>query len=296
MVRRNVLVASIPFLFVALCRAAPASGDDVYLTNGQTFEDVVAVEAGDKVRILMAGGEMRLPRSQVARIERGASPYLHYLTRREELLADAEATASQWLDLARQALAANLAPSAREAAREAALRDPELPALGALMKRLGYVRDEVLGDWIPVREHRRRMASAAPAETSPEVAERIARQRRQERAEEIWEARKAQLAAAEARLAAEGARLAAERAERSERDAGQERWQQPGWTWSLPAMGGTVFYSTPAPITIVDPGSLPPAPVSQPSGAPVMNLFDRQPGSLIPGQLVLGPPPPPPRR
>lgn len=298
--------------------------DDVYLRSGGVFEDVVAVETGEKVRILMpGGGEVGFSTAQVLRIERADSPYLRYLAAREALQAQARDTetgdaqagdaekgapAQSWLALARQALIDELRPSAREAALTAAALDPELPGLEPLMERLGLVRDAVLGDWVPERQARQRQRWAAAENGANESGADQSGVGQNEAGEDsrALRERSTQLAATEARLAAQEARLAAERAELTEQRAREraaeessaDDWRQPDWGWTGPGNGGVVFYSTPSPITIVNPGSLPPSPaagtatVSRPPG---IDIFERQPGSLIPGTLVLTPPPPPRR-
>jgi hypothetical protein len=185
--------------------ATPASADDVYLTNGKSFEGVIAIVAGSQVRIQMPGGEIRIPRASVARIETADSSFSEY-TRRKEALGKG-ATAAQWLELARWAKANGFDPGVREAALKAAHLDPHLPGLPGLLKPVGYVFDEQVDSFIPYAESMRRQGYVQADGhwiTREENAERV--REREER-----EAHRAALAAAEAsRRAADSERQLAE--------------------------------------------------------------------------------------
>lgn len=133
-------------LAVLLLAAAPVAADDVYLANGQVFEDVIARHDGDKVRIRLAHGEMGFPASWVVRIEKSETTLGEYLRRKADLVPGASAEA--WLELARWARDHGLAEGAREAALQAAALDPDLEGLAPLLRAAGFVRDEERGLWV----------------------------------------------------------------------------------------------------------------------------------------------------
>lgn len=172
--------------------AAPGRADHVYLANGQVFEDVVARRDGDVVRIRMPHGEMGIPVSWVERVEPSESPLAEYLRRKAALGPDA--SARDWLGLARWARAAGLAEGAREAGLQAATLDPRLEGLAPILGPAGLVFDEAAGDWV---SEARLMARRGYLRLGGE-----------------WVSAEA---AAERRRLAEGERLAAERRARDER-------------------------------------------------------------------------------
>jgi hypothetical protein len=133
-------------LAVLLAAAAPAAADDVYLANGQVFEDVVARRDGDKVRIRLEHGEMGVPASWVVRIEESETPLAEYL-RRKAVLAPG-APAGEWLELARWARSQGLPEGAREAALQAAALDPELEGLAPILQAAGFVFDQDRYAWV----------------------------------------------------------------------------------------------------------------------------------------------------
>lgn len=143
---------------ILLCLAAfvpPATADTVHLVNGNRFEDVVA-EAGDgEVRVRMPYGEIVLPSTVVARIERAASPWQEF-DARQALLRGGPSTASQWLELARWARASGYERGAREALLEAARLDPRLAGLAPLMGQIGYILERESGEWLPEADYMRR--------------------------------------------------------------------------------------------------------------------------------------------
>jgi len=67
-----------PLLLVLLAQS-PAFCDTVYLTNGRSFEGVIAEETATSVKIQMPGGSLSLPRSHVLRVEKSASDFAEYL-------------------------------------------------------------------------------------------------------------------------------------------------------------------------------------------------------------------------
>lgn len=140
---------------VLVLAAGWAGADEVHLVNGKSFEDVSARVVGDEVRIeLPAGGEIRLPRSHVARIEEGESGMEVFRRRAREL--GPEAGAAEWLELAEWARARELSRGYREAALEAARREPGLPGVKAAMSELDFVWEERLSEWLPRAEAMRR--------------------------------------------------------------------------------------------------------------------------------------------
>lgn len=143
----------LPAALIVVLAAGVAGADDVHLANGNVFEEVTAEVSGDEVAIgLAGGGEIRLPMSQVARIERAETAMAVYSRRARALSAEPRASAPEWLELAHWARERGLRRAYREAALEAARRDPELPGAAAAMRELGYVLDDQLGEWLPRNE------------------------------------------------------------------------------------------------------------------------------------------------
>lgn len=173
MQNRNRL-ATVLLLLSGAFTARVASADVVYLTNGKTFEGVIAVVADSQVRIKMPGGEIRLPRSSVARIETADSSFAEYLRRKEAL--GKGAAAADWLSLARWSKANGFDQGVREAALKAANLDPHQPGLAGLLRPLGYVFDEQLDSFVPYAEamHRKGFVQAnGQWITREENAERV---------------------------------------------------------------------------------------------------------------------------
>jgi len=150
MQNRNRLATVLLPLLTGTLLASAASADVVYLTNGKTFEGVIAVVADSQVRIKMPGGEIRLPRSSVARIETADSNFAEYLRRKEAL--GKGAGAADWLSLARWSKANGFDQGVREAGLKAADLDPHQPGLAPLLRPLGYVFDEQLDSFVPYAE------------------------------------------------------------------------------------------------------------------------------------------------
>jgi hypothetical protein len=151
--RNRLATVLLPLLTGALL-ASSASADVVYLTNGKTFEGVIAVVADSQVRIKMPGGEIRLPRSSVARIETADSNFAEYLRRKEAL--GKGAGGAEWLSLARWSKANGFDQGVREAALKAADLDPHLPGVAALLRPFGYVFDAQLDSFLPYADSMRR--------------------------------------------------------------------------------------------------------------------------------------------
>jgi len=144
----------LPLLLLGALATTAASADTVYLTNGKSFEGVIAVVGDSQVRVQMPGGEIRLPRSSVARVETAESSFADYLHKKEALGRGARA--ADWLDLARWAKANGFEQGVREAALKAADLDPHQPGLAALLRPFGYVFDAQLDGFIPYAESMRR--------------------------------------------------------------------------------------------------------------------------------------------
>jgi hypothetical protein len=148
---------AIPILSLLLLgafAATTASADTVHLTNGKSFEGVIAVVSDTQVRVQMPGGEIRLPRSSVARIDTADSSFSEYLHRKEALGKNARA--ADWLELARWAKANGFDSGVREAALKAADLDPHLPGVAALLRPFGYVFDAQSESFLPYADSMRR--------------------------------------------------------------------------------------------------------------------------------------------
>lgn len=145
---------------LALLSTAPSSADTVYLTNGKSFVDVVAQVTDSQVRIQMPGGEIRVPKTTVERVEQGDSAYAGFLERRAAL--GRSSTAKDWLALARWAAANGLDQGARESALHAAQLDPHLEGVATLLRGYGYVYDQDLGRFVSYGDemHRRGLVSS----------------------------------------------------------------------------------------------------------------------------------------
>jgi hypothetical protein len=146
----SVLVAG----SLAALGAVPAAADTVYLTNGKSFDGVVAESGDSQVRIQMPGGEIRLPKASVERVEQSDSAFAEYLHRKQSL--GRTASAADWLALARWARAHGLDQGEREAALKAARLDPHLEGLSTILRGYGYVYDRDLDRYISSDEAMRR--------------------------------------------------------------------------------------------------------------------------------------------
>jgi hypothetical protein len=254
----------------------------VHLTNGRSFEDVLAEEVDSQVYIRMPGGELRLPKSQVERVEKGDSSFAEYLRRKGSLRRGADARG--WLALAEWARARGLQHGTREAALRAAEVDPKLQGLGPILRSLGYVLDEEQDRWIPYADAMRRRGFVQVGGQWLSREEMAERQR--QRDEEAQ--RRALRDAAEATAAASRAQLAL--AELALYREAQRESAPPSLPYPYPYAGVPV---------VVWPGSgLPPShghgrpPHHRPDGhagkhGPKQDLGygqfrNRQPGSIIP--------------
>ncbi|MEM7482511.1 MAG: hypothetical protein AAF481_15150 [Acidobacteriota bacterium] len=170
-------------VFVSIC--TPLQADDVYLTNGRVFEDVVAERRGGEVAIALSyGGEIVLPESKILRIEDGRASFQDYRDRERALLRHREASAADWLELALWARDQEYAPGVRRAAVRASRHDPDLPGLRPILSELGMVRAED-GDWVTPDERNRRrgLVSSNGEWISRQEAERRAREAQQRAAD-----------------------------------------------------------------------------------------------------------------
>lgn len=139
-----------------LLAALPVAADDVLLTNGKTFEDVVAEVEGDRVLIHLPGGVLTLPASRVEAIARGESSLERYRQRKRALVRGGVVDARAWLALAEEARRDGFEHGFRDAALAAARRQPDLPEVAPVMRELDYAFDEALGEWVPREEALRR--------------------------------------------------------------------------------------------------------------------------------------------
>ncbi len=176
--------------FVGASAGRPAAADTVYLTNGEVFEGVIAQVGAKAVEIRLPYGEIRLPSSRVARVERSSSTFEEYLRRKEAL--GGGASARRWLDLALWARTADFTDGVREAALRAAALDPRLDGLAPVMTSLGYVLDEDTGRWLSEDEllRRRGYVRVAGQWVSPEALEAQSQAAEAERRRQL-EARRA---------------------------------------------------------------------------------------------------------
>jgi len=279
----------------AAALALPAAADDVHLTNGNVFEDVVARVEGEQVVVQMRGGALRLPASRVARIDRRESASTEYLERRQAIAADRGAGAADWLTLALWARDRGLDGSVREAARKAATLEPDLAGLPPLMQALGYVRDEAGDPWLLPDELMARRGYVRYRDswiTAGERAELLraeatrAQRAREEQRDAIRDRALEHLAAA-TRAQAEAARAREER----------ER------TVALPIVYSIPYWIVPIPVPVPVPGAPPAADPEPPlrgrGGSNRGGYESRVPGSLgsafIPGRLNPEAAPPPGR-
>lgn len=277
-------------LLVVLGLSSPLRGDDVYLTNGKVYEGVLAEREGDSVRIRLSFGSLGIPASQVDRIVKAEAPLQVLLRRERALLEDETSSAESWLDLARWAEARGFVSAVREAALRAAELDPELPALGSILRPAGFRYDEELQRWIPLAEYmaRRGFVRFEGEWISRETQQELIRQARAERreAEERESARRLRRATEELARAATLQALA------------ETRRSEPATVVVAPSSGFVApGFGVPALVGPVRPDRHPrdrdvKPPRKRPDHRPhtrrahhtgtFRDLMDRQPGSFIP--------------
>lgn len=273
-----------PTLFcflAAVVLALPSLADTVRLKNGRAYEGVIADRTPQGVRVQLAFGQLLLPEDQVVAIEKGDSVLASYLARKRALEAK-DATAAQWLELARWAKVHDLPTAARQAVLMAAELDPRQPGLDAMLRPLGLVFEEALARWIPFEESMARRGLVryeGEWMSVQEQRQRIA-ERDRRRAMEAQEEASRRLA-----VAAEAMRRTQERiAERDawERERELQRVYQPWATFP--------GFWVPSVVVVVKPPAAQP-PSSPPSMPPMQSpaprhsfgrLQQRQPGTFLP--------------
>ena len=211
--------AAFSLLVALLALPCVAQADTVRLTNGRVYEDVIAERTAAGVRVQLGFGEITIPAAQVTGIEKSASAVEEYLRRKAALQAKPNATAAEWLELARWSRAHDNASGARAAAIEAAELDPHLAGLEPFLRPLGLVYDESVGRWIPYEESMARRGLVRYGDewiTNEERRERVAAddRRREVAAQEANSRRMADAAAAmqQASLQMAAQQLAAQQA------------------------------------------------------------------------------------
>ncbi len=146
---------------------AVAGADRIHLENGKSFDDVVILrETADRIHFRLASGEMSLPLSWVAEVERERGPLEQYLERKKALVARPDAAGEAWLELARWARARNVGHGFRESLLTAAELEPELGGLAPLMASIDFFYKRESGVWshgqpAPVRAEPPGFASTA---------------------------------------------------------------------------------------------------------------------------------------
>lgn len=250
-------------MLLAAAVAVPAAADDVHLTNGEVFEQVIAVEEADSVRVRLSFGEIVLPRSAVARIERARAPLEEYLERRDALRREPGAGAAEWLELASWASVQGLEHGRREALETAADLDPHLPGLAPAMRRLGYVFDEARDRWRPYEEPRPVVAAAAehPA-AEPARVDDDAIEERLSRAVELLALAQLEREVNEGRRTADGRSL-----------------PPVHYAFPVATYGGFYFPPSPHDKVISDPVS---HRIHRPAHPAARDIVRSQPGSLLP--------------
>ncbi len=275
-------------LLTLLAGLAPgdALADVVHLNNGNAFEGVIANLTETQVRIQMPYGEMSLPRSLVARVDKSDSSLGGYLARRDALKKRPDAGAAHWLALAEWAEANDFPYGAREAALVAADLDPRLEGLAPILRRLGYALHEDLGRWVPFEDFMRRQGYVKSGGEWITAEENEARRREAEVRRDYERWKEAEVAAAAAEAAAEIYRQALEA--QMAYDAYPPPLYPAGYGWYAPIAifpGFVVPRPHPRPGRAAPPAALP-APIVPAHHHGVIAapeaLLHRQPGSLLP--------------
>lgn len=143
-------------LALSLLFAAPSLADTVYLTNGNSFENVIAQRTAQGVRIVLPYGDLTLPANRVARIVAAESPLAKFLTRFNAFDLASNTRTADWVQLGTWALNHDLTASAIKAALRAAALSPKDPGVVTLMRRLDYRYDPELARWVPYADYLRR--------------------------------------------------------------------------------------------------------------------------------------------
>jgi hypothetical protein len=266
-------------LFLALLSRAPGFADTVYLTNGRSFEGVIAEMTESEVRISMPGGTLSLPRSHVLRVEKSESDFAEYLKRKAVL--QREGDAADWLRLARWAKSQGLEQGVREAALAAADLDPRLEGLAPVLRKYGYVLDEQLDRWIPYADSMRRKGLVESNGQWISREEHAARQRAQQEEMDRQRTERAAARAAQATQAAREAELALAEMELRDRLSRSE-------ANAVPYASGIPLYVYPwyVPPVVTPPPCHHCGPHSpEMPGGDGGSSFLHIPGSLIPGRI-----------
>ncbi len=188
--------------------ATPALADDVYLTNGEVFEDVIVTVTERHVVIELPIGRLKLPTEQVKRIEQKTTPLEEFRARREALLRDPSSEPEEWLRLIRWARVNGLERDARESALLLSRIAPETEELTPLLEGMGFVLEGSHG-WVRFEEAMKLRGMVRDG--GEWVTRAQARERQAERAEQRARERELRLAEMrerrerEARIAASAA-------------------------------------------------------------------------------------------
>jgi len=282
-------------LLLALAFRAPGFADTVRLTNGRSFEGVVAETTETEVKITMPGGTLSLPLSHVLKVEKSQSDFAEYLKRKAAVQRGG--SAADWLALAQWAKAQGLEQGVREAALAAADLDPRLAGLAPLMRRYGYVLDEQLDRWISYADSMRRRGFVESNGEWISREEHAARQRAQQQEAAQRDAERASARAAQATQAAREAELALAEMELREKLSRRSSVQDAVSSYGAPVY----YYPWYIPPTAPPPpchhcGPRPPQGPGQnqgqnPNQTPEPQqgsrdtTFTHVPGSLIPGRI-----------
>lgn len=279
-------------LALGLLFAAPCLADTVYLTNGSSFENVIAQRTARGVRIILPYGDLTLPASRVARIVSSESPLAQFLARFKALGDAANAKAADWLRLGTWALEHGLTASATKSALRAAALAPKDPAVSSLMRRLDYRYDPELARWVPYADYLRRRGFVREGGDwlSPQEVER--------RAAAARSAAQAAAAAEQARDDRETSELLKAAAILAISNSEASRTQQASSTamvWpvaSFPAFYGYSLHQrrhiTAHPARIATPRLVRGPQV--PTGSANYGIYHRPPGSLENANLYIYPP------
>jgi hypothetical protein len=235
----------------------------------------------------MQGGVVSLPKSQVLRVEAKDSDLSGYLRRKEALRRSADASAQDWLELARWAKTQGLEQGAREAALIAAELDPKLEGVATLLRGYKYTFDEQLGRWISYEESMRKRGfvfTQGAWISREEMAERARLQREHEaHVAQLREAARADRAArqTEMLLATQTALL-----QETVRDRERDRYVAPyaGYGWPVVVIPG--YFPRPCHRGDCNPphgGGDGDGHHTRPDGRHGRSNFTRIPGSVLPG-------------
>lgn len=187
--RRSWLAAVATSLASVTLTVSPLLADDVHLTNGSVFEDVVTKTTDTHVIIEMAIGKLTLPLAQVSKVISADTPIAEFRRRHTALLENPSSEAVDWLHLSRWGLANGLSSQASQAALFAARLNADLDGLAPMLAGLGYenldnvgwiprseamrLRGKVLydGEWLTPNQRTARILSARSKQSAPQSAQ-----------------------------------------------------------------------------------------------------------------------------